>query len=391
MKRKLWVVIGIIVLAVSVIVLSFFLLRDSGGTASQDAVFTTQVSELMGLSQTQQGLQNRYAGVVEPQKTLEIQLENGRTVAELFVKEGDEVKEGDALFRYDTEELSMSLEQQKLELEKLDNSLESQRQKIAELEKEKANAPSDQQLQYTMEIQESSANLKQSEYERKVKAMEIEKTQKSIEQAIVTTTMAGVVRSIEENGATDEYGNPKSFMTILATGEYRVKGLVNEQNIYMIQEGTPVTVHSRVRDDLVWSGSIVEIDTENASQGNQNNYYYGGGMSDTSLQSSKYPFYIVLDSYEGLMLGQHVYIETGETAAAHTEGVWIYEGYLMQEEDGSYTVWAADGKKIEKQPVTLGEYDEMLGQYEIVEGLTQESYIAWPEEGIEAGAPIAIS
>ncbi len=390
MKKKGWLMIGGAALGVMIIVISIFWVRSSREATSQDAVFVAQISELMGLNQAQQGLQNRYAGVVEPQKTLEIRLEEGRTVAELFVKEGDEVKEGDALFRYDTEELSMSLEQQKLELERLDNSLESQRQKIAELEREKANASSDQQLQYTMQIQESSANLKQSEYERKVKAMEIEKTQKSIEQAIVTTTMGGVVRSIEENGSTDEYGNPKSFMTILATGEYRIKGMINEQNIYMIQEGQPVTIRSRVREDLVWSGSITEIDTENATQGNQNNYY-GSMGTDTSMQSSKYPFYIVLDSYEGLMLGQHVYIEVGEAAPVHTEGVWVYEGYLIQEEDGSYTVWTEKGGKIQKQTVTLGQYDENMGQYEILEGLTQESYIAWPDETVKEGAPVAIS
>ena len=390
MKKKGWLMIGGAALGVMIIVISIFWVRSSREATSQDAVFVAQISELMGLNQAQQGLQNRYAGVVEPQKTLEIRLEEGRTVAELFVKEGDEVKEGDALFRYDTEELSMSLEQQKLELERLDNSLESQRQKIAELEREKANASSDQQLQYTMQIQESSANLKQSEYERKVKVMEIEKTQKSIEQAIVTTTMGGVVRSIEENGSTDEYGNPKSFMTILATGEYRIKGMINEQNIYMIQEGQPVTIRSRVREDLVWSGSITEIDTENATQGNQNNYY-GSMGTDTSMQSSKYPFYIVLDSYEGLMLGQHVYIEVGEAAPVHTEGVWVYEGYLIQEEDGSYTVWTEKGGKIQKQTVTLGQYDENMGQYEILEGLTQESYIAWPDETVKEGAPVAIS
>ena len=390
MKKKGWLMIGGAALGVMIIVISIFWVRSSREATSQDAVFVAQISELMGLNQAQQGLQNRYAGVVEPQKTLEIRLEEGRTVAELFVKEGDEVKEGDALFRYDTEELIMSLEQQKLDLERLDNSLESQRQKIAELEREKANASSDQQLQYTMQIQESSANLKQSEYERKVKAMEIEKTQKSIEQAIVTTTMGGVVRSIEENGSTDEYGNPKSFMTILATGEYRIKGMINEQNIYMIQEGQPVTIRSRVREDLVWSGSITEIDTENATQGNQNNYY-GSMGTDTSMQSSKYPFYIVLDSYEGLMLGQHVYIEVGEAAPVHTEGVWVYEGYLIQEEDGSYTVWTEKGGKIQKQTVTLGQYDENMGQYEILEGLTQESYIAWPDETVKEGAPVAIS
>lgn len=386
MKKKIWIIVVVVLIAAGLIAGCFFLLRDSGEETQQDAVMTTQISELMGLSGAQQGLQNRYAGVVEPQKTLEVQLENGRTVAEILVKEGDEVKEGDPLFRYDTEEISMTLEQQQLELEKMDNSIESQRQKISELEKEKEKAPSDQQLQYTMEIQESNANLKQSEYERKVKAMEIEKTQKSIDQSIVSSTMAGIVRSIVENPSMDNYGEPQSFMTILATGEYRIKGLVNEQNIYMVSADMPVTVRSRVREDLVWTGRITEIGTE-PEQSNQNNYY--GGMGDTSMQSSKYPFYVVLDSYEGLMLGQHVYIEVGESTVGHTEGVWLYEGYLMQEEDGSSYVWVDENGEIQKRQVTVGQYDEMMGQYEIVEGLTQQDRIAWPEEGIEPGAPVA--
>ena len=63
----------------------------------------------------------------------------------------------------------------------------------------------------------------------------------------------------------------------------------------------------------------------------------------------------------------------------------------MQEEDGSYTVWTEDGGKIQKQAVTLGQYDESMGQYEILEGLTQESYIAWPDDTVKEGAPVAIS
>ena len=30
----------------------------------------------------------------------------------------------------------------------------------------------------------------------------------------------------------------------------------------------------------------------------------------------------------------------------------------------------------------------MMGQYEIISGLSQEDAVAWPEEGIEAGAPV---
>lgn len=391
MKKKL-VIIGVcIILAALLIAGCIYLFRSEETSAEASPVMVTQISDLMGISSSAQGLQNRYAGVVEPQKTLEIQLENGRMVSEIYVQEGQEVSEGDPLFQYDTDQEKLSLEQQKLELERLDNSIESQKQKIAELEEEKKKASSEMQLQYTMEIQDSTAALKQSEYERKLKAMEIEKTQKSIESSIVTSTMGGVVRAINENAGSgemyDSYGNETSFMTILATGEYRVKGTINEQNMYQIYEEMPVLVRSRVQEDMVWTGRIVEIDMENPDKGNNNGMYYGGYV-DESVQSSKYPFYIVLDSYEGLMLGQHVYIEMATEGAQHTEGVWLYEGYLMADEEGNWSVWTAEKGKIQKRTVEIGQYDEMMGQYEIISGLSQEDAVAWPEEGIEAGAPV---
>ena len=40
---------------------------------------------------------NRFAGVVEPQETVKVNIENNRTVTEVKVKVGDEVKKGQLL------------------------------------------------------------------------------------------------------------------------------------------------------------------------------------------------------------------------------------------------------------------------------------------------------
>ena len=386
-KKRIWITVVTVLVIAGIVGGVIWANRSDSQQPQDDTVLVTQVSEIMGLSSSQQGLQSRFAGVVEPQKTLEIQLQEGMTVAEVLVEEGQTVKEGDPLFRYDTAETTMNLEQQKLELEKLNNTIESQRQKIAELEKEKQNASEDMQLQYTMEIQESTASLKQTEYDAKVKSMEIEKTQASIDQAIVTSTMAGVVQSIQSS--TEQMGgenaSQQSFITILAQGEYRVKGTINEQNMYQISTDMPVLIRSRVQEDQVWTGHISEIDTQSPVQ-NQSGY----GNTDAMQQSSDYPFYVTLDAYDGLMLGQHVYIEIGQTSTPHTEGVWLYEGYLISEEDGSYSVWVDAQGQLEKRTVTLGEYDEALGQYEITEGLEQSDRIAWPEERLQEGVSVMV-
>lgn len=55
-------------------------------------------------------------------------------------------------------------------------------------------------------------------------------------------------------------------------------------------------------------------------------------------------------------------------------------------EGQSAYVWAVNGRnKLEKRPVKLGEYDEAMGAYEILSGLTEDDYIAFPMEGLYEG------
>ena len=60
--------------------------------------------------------------------------------------------------------------------------------------------------------------------------------------------------------------------------------------------------------------------------------------SDEMTSSSKYPFYIELDNTEGLILGQHVYLQM-ETEDAEATGIPVSMAFLCYEDDGkSYRV-----------------------------------------------------
>ena len=107
--------------------------------------------------------------------------------------------------------------------------------------------------------------------------------------------------------------------------------------------------------------------------------------SNSDNQSSKYPFYVKLDSADGLMLGQHLYVELDEGQMDEKEGIWLYSGYIVQDEDTQY-VWADNGNgKLEKRTVELGKYDEGMDLYEITSGLELTDYIAWPVSGFRIG------
>jgi HlyD family secretion protein len=169
----------------------------------------------------------------------------------------------------------------------------------------------------------------------------------------------------------------------MKTGDFRVKGTINESNIGEITEGTVMIVHSRADPDKTWTGPVTVIDREN---GKSSQTYYG---SDTSAQSTNYPFYVDLDSSEDLMLGQHVYMEinAGQLDESKKNGIWIDEYYVDQTDPEKPVIWAAENGKLKKRAVTLGEHDEELYKVQVLEGLTVEDYIAFPDETMKEGTP----
>lgn len=365
----------------------WFALSGSSASDSDNIVYVTSVETLTSYSNAN-GVLNRFAGVVETQEKLEIQPDSEKTIKEIFVEEGDEVEVGTPLFTYDTESDKENLEKAKLELERIDNSIANKTSEIAVLEKEKKNASSDEKLDYTIQIQSAQMELKQSEYEKKSKQVEIQKLEESIENAEVTSELAGVVKSINEGTSQESYyyGESQAFMEIIAMGDFRIKGKINEQNMGSIIPGQEVIVHSRIDDSVTWQGVMGEVDMQNPGNDSAEMYYYSG---DSTTQTNSYPFYVELENSDGLMLGQHVYIEADYGQEEEKKGIWLDE-YLIASEDGETYVWADNGKgRLEKREVVLGAYDENLCQFEIVKGLELEDMITFPEDGLEEGLPTA--
>ena len=266
---------------------------------------------------------NIFSGVVAEANTVKIDKDSSYKVKEILVEAGQEVKAGDVLFIYDTEQAAIDLETGNLEIEKMKNSITNLENNKAELETEKARASSDKQLGYSLEIQEIENEILQTRYNITAKEKEVARIQATIENAAVRSEIDGKIKEINENGGYDNNGNEKHFMVISEDNSFSVMGYVNEANIYELSVGTPVTVMSRV-DKSTWTGIISSIDLENPSQGGSSMYYYG--VSDSMSSSSRYPFYVTLDDPEGLMLGQHVYIDAGLMVQAGYTGAGDADG-----------------------------------------------------------------
>ena len=382
----------------SIIALGAALLIGLSGCGKQ-----TQINvEQAGMLTTAATSSDKFAGVVVSDNAVEIERDAEKRISELYVAVGDTVRVNEKLFEYDTDTLSLTIDKQQLEMDKLTRQITDLNTQIKNLEKQikdldsKIKKEKDKKVKAEYENQRSTLDLQlrsvkadhtQATYDKQTLQAEITYNKNMLKNAVVRSPIKGTVRSINENGT--------PYITIQQAGAFQVKGTLNELSLNAgIMEGVGVTILSRVDPTQFWTGVVTLVDYNAGGSNEQDGMY--GGMGDGMSTATSYPFYITLDNTDGLLLGQHVYIQIS-AAAIGDDLLRIPEGYVMDivmdEETWltTGTVWAVNMETgtLTKTTVTLGEYDPTYGTYVILEGITAESYLADPADaGVKEGAAV---
>ncbi len=368
-------------IAVILAALTAVLVLAACGEGSDRQVYVESVGTITGVGYA--GLNNRYSGIVVSGSTNHVFKDKDKKILELNVSVGDKVSAGDVLFSYDIQAVELLVKKLELECEQLESSLELLEKNIAEYEKKVASAAASKKLEFEVQLQTYQVEEKEKRMELTAKQTELTEAENMLSNAEVTTKVTGVVQTINEDsaGETDENGDVIPYITIIETGAYRIKGTVSELDINSLREGSAVVIRSRV-DDTTWTGTVEYIEWDNPEK-NENFYY-----PEQENAASKYPFHVALDSTEGLILGQHVYVEMATEADA---GMWLPDYYVV-DADSEPWVWAAGKRdKLEKRDVELGEYNADTLCYEILSGLSAEDYIAFPDETLDEGMEVIYS
>lgn len=366
----------IIAAALLVAALVLFLVLRGGGS-SAGGVYVQSVRDLSGGI----GSVHQFSGVAESQKTEKIARDAQKTVKEIHVAPGDSVKKGDKLFSYDTELMQLDVQQAQLEIESMQSSISTANSQIAQYQRERQSASGSERMAYDAQIQQLQAEVNSNTYQLKTKQAELDRLKKGLENADVLAPVDG---TIDKVGTIEEPLDAENTMVTLRNGgDLRIRGSVSEQNVMSIAVGDPVIVRSRVDKDVTWAGTIDSIDTGSAQQSEEEGMYMEGGNSD---RASFYSFYVNLEDDKDIIMGQHVIIEPDFGQGAAKQGLWLPAGFVVDPEGEAY-VWMANARmKLEKQPVTIGEYDPDLDMFQIAEGLDNDSLIAWPDENCVPGA-----
>ena len=350
-------------------------------------VFVQKVSDLSQMGGIAPA--DKFSGIVVSENVTEIKKDSDKVIDQVYVRQGDDVTKNQKLFSYDTEQLQLTLDKQRLEAEQLQSSIENYTEQIAQLEKDRDRTwSSSDKLKYTLQIQTNQIDLKESELKLKTKQSEVQKSEHLLANAVVTSPVDGRVTSLGD-GQTDENGNPKDvYITIQQTGTLRVKGVLNEMQRGAIVEGNRMRIVSRTDPDEFWMGTVTLVDYENPNQSSGSRYM--SSSSDDMSNSTKYPFYVELDSSDDMLLGQHVYLTVEQEEAPDTlDGLTLGSSFICFDEEGNSYVWADNGQgRLEKRTVELGDYDGMNDVYQILSGLSETDYVAFPDETVcVEGAP----
>ena len=79
--------------------------------------------EQAGMLTTAATSSDKFAGVVVSENVVEIDRDAEKQIEELYVSVGDEVRINEKLFEYDTDTLSLTVDKQELELDKLEQQI----------------------------------------------------------------------------------------------------------------------------------------------------------------------------------------------------------------------------------------------------------------------------
>lgn len=362
------------------LVASLLLLSGCGSGTTNQTVYVQSVGDILGYDTTA----TQFSGTVESSKSQKIEKDDDKTIDEIKVQQGDSVKKGQVLFTYNKDSLQISVDSAKLEVESIQNKISSYQQQIAQLKKDKKTAGKSEQLSYNLQIQEAQLDLTSEQYNLKKKQKELDDLQKDLQNADVVAEADGVVQSISSDNSSDSSG---AFMTILQTGAYKIKGQVSELEVGELEQGAEVTIHSRIDDNKTWTGTISQVDTNGAVSDSDENSMNGDQNTDNT--ASKYTFYVVPDTQDGMMIGQHVYITVGKQET--DKGIWLNADYVVRDGDTAY-VWLANTNGVlEKRTVTIGRHNEEANTYEITDGLTLDDYLAFPTDDCKEGEKTTVS
>lgn len=311
---------------------------------------------------------------LEEQQVIYEQQESGQ-IAEFYVKEGDQVKKGDKLIRYEDE--SISLEKQQVQLQ-----IQSTRMELNHIKEQHKDI--DKQLEKDEDNEMLKEEHDQISLQEKKLNLELEQAllqQKSIDQQLddllVKSEIDGTVITLNKttDSKTDQL-NQQPIMQIGTLGDLIVEGTISEYETLKIKEDQVVRLSSDVLPDKKWNGVVSQIS------------YLPKESEENMMDSDNgvlYPITVKVDEKLELKPGFQMLMEI---EVSNQKSKTLPLTAVKQDGDKNYVYIVKDGK---------AKYTEVKAgtvsgdKIEIIDGLTKkDKVITDPNDEIHDGMDVNV-
>ncbi|MDR0137125.1 efflux RND transporter periplasmic adaptor subunit [Metabacillus idriensis] len=372
MKKKIWISIGV----VSIIALLVGVNVYRAMSKEEVTVRTVKLS------------QQEIASNVMVPGTLKFQNEqyiypdpeNG-DIAEILVKEGDAVKEGTPLLRYENQQFSLEKEQNALSIEsgylKI-NQLENQLDDLKE--KDLSKQVGEEEAEKTIDAERDQLKMEQkmADIELRQLLLQKETIEKQLSALEVKSDMAGTVMTIDENPEqAAEQGGIKAVIHIAKTDQFIVSGVLSEYDSLKVEDGQPVTLSSDVVPDVKWKGKVSKIGLLPEASPNSI------GTENAAVQ---YPVEVSIEGSEMKAKPGFKLIMEIETEKRIVQTVPVD---AVKQDGEDYFVYTITDGKTKKKTIEIGTASS--DYMEVKEGLTaDDAIVSKPNDDLQSGTEVTV-
>ncbi|WLR54457.1 efflux RND transporter periplasmic adaptor subunit [Mesobacillus subterraneus] len=201
--------------------------------------------------------------VLEEEQKVYASPEKGK-LAEILVKEGETVKKGDVLAKYDHSALKLELERVKLQAEsgylrinQLDKKIKDVREKESELSKQIGKKAAKEQTE--AEIDQFEAEKRLANIDLRQVLLQQKDTEARLQDLEIKSSIDGVVLQVNEESPADPAAAVKPVIHIGDLDAKGASGLLSEFDSMKVKEGQKVKLHSDVLPEKEWNGVVEEI------------------------------------------------------------------------------------------------------------------------------------
>lgn len=378
MKKK-WLVTITSIGILSIVGVNVFLIAKSKTPLSK-------VANVQGIEVKKQQISDTLiaSGIVTPREEERIfKDETMGTVKDIFVYDGQEVKKGSELLRYDEEEINNRISLLEIARTRLSLELEQHRERLDSLE-----ADFKRDLKDTSQVEESLRQVEKNknELERQVKytrlsmqqnEMEIASLLKKKDNLVVKSTMSGIVKKIARNANKTVRDSQEPIIHLVSNEPYKVKGTITEFDSVFVKVGQSVKVKAKVLSGEIWEGKMESIQLSPSQS------VINSGLEKNAAVTS-YPFEVALmDNHKGLQDGYHVSVEIQINAK---ENVLTLPHDAIYAKDSKEYVLAVVDNRLQKREITIGlmndEFKEVLTGVNEGDIIVRHPKVEW-KDGME--------